>query len=80
MSRPHLVPGQVGPPELRVLNGRWHRDARAKKHGTIGADARVKHDVGVDTCTSAIARTAELLTDANERAVRLALAGAALTR
>lgn len=71
---------------------------RAKKHGkpvialagTIGADARVNHDVGIDAYTSiiaapveldvAIARTAELLTDATERTLRLVLVGAALTR
>lgn len=71
---------------------------RAKKHGkpvialvgTIGADARVNHDVGIDAYTSiiaapveldtAIARTAELLTGATERTLRLVLVGAALTR
>ncbi|NGY60991.1 glycerate kinase [Lentzea sp. NEAU-D13] len=70
---------------------------RAKKHGkpvialagTIGADARVNHDVGIDAYTSiiaapveldtAIARTAELLTDATERTLRLVLVGASLT-
>ena len=71
---------------------------RAKKHGkpvialagTIGADARVNHDVGIDAYTSiiaapveldtAIATAAELLTDATERTLRLLLVGAALTR
>ncbi|WP_086664632.1 glycerate kinase [Lentzea kentuckyensis] len=71
---------------------------RAKKYGkpvialagTIGADARVNHDVGIDAYTSiiaapveldtAIATAAELLTDATERTLRLLLVGAALTR
>lgn len=58
--------------------------------GTIGADARVNHDVGIDAYTSiiaapvaldtAIAKAAELLTDATERTLRLVLVGAALTR
>ncbi|MEV6237388.1 glycerate kinase [Lentzea sp. NPDC051838] len=70
---------------------------RAKKHGkpvialagTIGTDARVNHDIGIDAYTSiiaapveldtAIARAAELLTDATERTLRLVLVGAALT-
>ncbi|MDT7787444.1 MAG: glycerate 2-kinase [Pseudonocardiales bacterium] len=70
---------------------------RAKKHGkpvialagTIGADARVNHDFGIDAYTSiiaapveldtAIATAAELLTDATERTLRLVLVGAALT-
>ncbi|ANZ39554.1 glycerate kinase [Lentzea guizhouensis] len=71
---------------------------RAKRHGkpviamagTIGADARVNHDVGIDAYTSiiaapvaldtAIATAACLLTDATERTLRLVLVGAALTR
>lgn len=58
--------------------------------GTIGADARVNHDVGIDAYTSiiaapvaldtAIAKAAELLTDATERTLRLVLVGAALAR
>ena len=58
--------------------------------GTIGADARVNHDIGIDAYTSiiaapvaldtAIATAAELLTDATERTLRLVLVGAALTR
>ncbi|MGW6937025.1 glycerate kinase family protein [Lentzea sp. NPDC054927] len=57
--------------------------------GTIGAGARANHDIGIDAYTSiiaapvaldtAIARTAELLTDATERTLRLVLVGAALT-
>lgn len=71
---------------------------RAKKYGkpvialagTIGAGARVNHDVGIDAYTSiiaapvaldtAIATAAELLTDATERTLRLVLVGTALTR
>ena len=71
---------------------------RAKRHGkpvialagTIGADARVNHDIGIDAYTSiiaapvaldtAIATAAALLTDATERTLRLVLVGAALTR
>lgn len=71
---------------------------RAKMHGkpvialagTIGENARVNHDIGIDAYASiiaapvaldaAIARTAELLTDATERTLRLVLVGAALTR
>ncbi|MFS8098925.1 glycerate kinase [Lentzea alba] len=71
---------------------------RAKLHGkpvialagTIGADARVNHDIGIDAYTSiiaapvaldtAIATAQELLTDATERTLRLVLVGAALTR
>ncbi len=70
----------------------------AKRHGkpvialagTIGADARVNHDIGIDAYTSiiaapvaldtAIATAASLLTDATERTLRLVLVGAALTR
>ncbi|MFI6094306.1 glycerate kinase [Lentzea sp. NPDC051213] len=58
--------------------------------GTIGADARANLDVGIDAYTSiiaapvaldtAIAKTAELLTDATEGTLRLVLVGAALTR
>ncbi|NKE60148.1 glycerate kinase [Lentzea sp. PSKA42] len=58
--------------------------------GTIGENARANHDVGIDAYASiiaapvaldtAMARTAELLTDATERTLRLVLVGAALTR
>ncbi|SMC97700.1 glycerate kinase [Lentzea albidocapillata] len=58
--------------------------------GTIGENARANHDAGIDayasiiaapvTLDTAMARTAELLTDATERTLRLLLVGAALTR
>ena len=57
--------------------------------GTIGENARANHDADIDAYAGiiaapvaldvAIARAAELLTDATERALRLVLVGAALT-
>jgi glycerate 2-kinase len=57
--------------------------------GTIGADARVNYDAGIDAYTGilpgpvdlehALQHSAEYLTDATERTLRLILIGAALT-
>jgi glycerate 2-kinase len=58
--------------------------------GTVGVDARATHDIGIDAFAGilpspvpmdeALARGAEFLTDATERALRLVLVGVAIGR
>ncbi|MFD9966044.1 glycerate kinase [Amycolatopsis sp. NPDC058986] len=78
------VPGEV------ARRAKRHGKPVVALAGTIGAGARDAYDTGIDAfagilpaplpLAEAIARTAELVTDATERALRLVLVGATLAR